>query len=68
MYAIMNSFINFLEGSLEASKIINIGELVVIEQVLKIECTLLPAGRMWTSNAVSAFVIWRESERKNILI
>jgi hypothetical protein len=63
MYAIMNSLIKFLEGNLEAAEIINMGELVVIEQVLKIECTLLFAGRVETSNAASAFVIQRERER-----
>jgi len=54
---IMNSPIKCLEGKKEAGKIINMGELVVIEQVLKFDCTLVPAGRVETSNAASAFVI-----------
>jgi hypothetical protein len=53
----MNSSIKCLEGNKEAGKIINMGELVVIEQALKFECTLVPAGRVETSNAASNFVI-----------
>ena len=56
-FLIMNSSIKFLEGNKEACKIIIIGELVETEQVLKFECTLVPAGRVETSTGPSAFVI-----------
>jgi hypothetical protein len=58
----MNSSIKFLEGNKEAGKIINMSVLVVIQQVLMFECTLVPAGRVETSNADSAFVTFVKRE------
>jgi len=52
-----HSSIKFLEVKKESGKIINMGEVVVIEQVLKFECTLVSAGRVETSNAASVFVV-----------
>jgi hypothetical protein len=55
-----NSSIKSLEGNKEAGKIINMGELMVIEQLLNFECTLVPAGRVENSNVVSV-LLYEES-------